>query len=146
MKKSINTEIIINTGKEKVWEILTNFNFFSEWNPFMIKIKGKLKMGEKLEVTLKTDNKNMVFNPTIIQLENEKKFSWLGSLFFRGLFDGLHSFTLEEIDASTTKLLHSEEFSGVLSSLIFKKIGEQTKENFVKMNLALKSNIENSQK
>ena len=33
--KEIKTEIIINSKPEKVWNILTNFEKYPEWNPFI---------------------------------------------------------------------------------------------------------------
>ncbi|SMD46145.1 hypothetical protein SAMN00777080_4825 [Aquiflexum balticum DSM 16537] len=138
----IRTEIIINASKEKVWDILTDFGNYSSWNPFIIQSKGQAVVGNKLTNTMKNGDKDMTFKPTILKVESYRYFDWLGSLWFKGLFDGHHYFEIEEINPNQVKLNHGENFSGILSKMILNKIGDQTRENFVKMNMALKEKAE----
>lgn len=139
MNKSIKTEIIINASKEEVWEALTNFENYPEWNPFVVNIEGRLEKGFRLRNTLKSGGKTFVFKPLVVDVKPCKSFSWLGSLFIKGLFDGRHYFEIEEVNSRQVKLVHGEQFSGLLSSFILKKIGDETRSNFVRMNQALKN-------
>ena len=142
MKKRINTEIIINASAETVWNILTDLTAYPQWNPFIIKIEGTLKKGNRLRNTLKNGSKTIVFKPIIQEVTPLVSFSWLGSLFVKGLFDGKHFFRIESVGPNQVKLIHGEDFSGILSSMILKKIGADTRENFVRMNQALKERAE----
>lgn len=136
--KTIKTEIIINASKEKVWNILTDFENYKNWNPFIIKSSGRAKKGEKLTNTMKLDKKTQTFSPKIINVEEYSYFDWLGHLFFKGIFDGHHYFKIEEVGENQVRLTQGENFSGIFSGLIMKSIGEKTMGNFVKMNNALK--------
>ena len=49
--KEIHTEIDIKASPEKAWKILTDFNNFSQWNPFIHKINGDPKVGTKTQNT-----------------------------------------------------------------------------------------------
>jgi len=51
----IRTETEIAASPEKVWEILSDFGAYSEWNPLTIGVRGILEEGEtvKLKVSLK---------------------------------------------------------------------------------------------
>jgi hypothetical protein len=138
----IRTEIIINTSKEKVWDILTDFGNYSTWNPFIIQSQGKAVVGTQLTNTMKNGKKDITFKPKILKVENYRYFDWMGKLWINGLFDGQHFFEIEEISPNQVKLIHGENFGGILSTMILKKIGEQTRENFVKMNMALKKKAE----
>jgi hypothetical protein len=138
----IRTEIIINAPKEKVWDILTDFGKYSSWNPFIIQSQGQAVVGTQLINTMKNGDKGMTFKPTILKVETYRYFDWLGKLWIKGLFDGHHYFEIEEINPNQVKLNHGENFSGILSNMILKKIGEHTRENFVKMNMALKERAE----
>lgn len=142
MNKQIKTEIVINASKQTVWAVLTDFATYPEWNPFIVNIEGDLRLGSKLKNSLLNGNQTMTFKPTITELTPGKSFSWLGSLFVKGIFDGLHSFQIEELADNQVKLIHGEQFSGLLSSFILKKIGEDTRNNFVAMNRALKERSE----
>ena len=43
--KEIKTEIIIDSKPEKVWEVLTDFENYPTWNPFIQNISGEQKVG-----------------------------------------------------------------------------------------------------
>ena len=140
--KTIRTEIIIDATKEQVWNVLTDFSSYSEWNPFIVKSKGEARLGGKLENSMKKKDKVMVFKPIIIKLKEKEELEWLGSLFFKGLFDGYHSFTIEEVDVNKVKVIQSESFKGILSGPILKSIKEETTKGFIAMNKALAKRVE----
>lgn len=144
--KSLKTEIIINAPVAKVWQVLTNFEAYPEWNPFIIKIIGNLEIGHKLEAIIQAEGQSaMTFKPTVLKVEEEKEFRWLGHLFIRGLFDGEHYFELEALGPQQTKLIHGENFSGILVGLLLKRIGDGTLAGFKAMNKALKERVETMQ-
>jgi len=138
MNKSIKTEIIISASKERVWEILTDFPSYAKWNPFIVSIKGDLVVGKRLTNTMLNNGKTFVFKPKVLTVTPYQYFDWLGSLFVKGLFDGHHFFEIEEIGGGQVKLCQGEYFSGILSSTILTKIGNDTRNNFIKMNQAIK--------
>ena len=140
--KNIETTIIINAPASMVWDILTDFDQYVKWNPF-IHTNGEARLGAQLENTMTLEGqKPQVFRPTITEYKEGVSFKWLGSLFVKGLFDGEHYFQLELLDANTTKLIHGENFSGILSGIIMNMIGEKTLGGFEKMNKALKERSE----
>ncbi len=142
MKHKIRTEIVINASKEKVWCILADLNAYSVWNPFIVKSEGVLQVGTRLKNMLQNGDKTIVFKPKVVEVVPNRSFGWLGSLWVKGLFDGHHYFEIEEISENQVNLVHGENFSGILSSLILKQIGNDTRNNFVKMNQALKGRAE----
>lgn len=146
MAVTIQTEIIISASREKVWSILLDFNAYPEWNPFIVKIEGFAEPGRRLRNTLRNGEKTYMFRPRILELEAPARFSWLGHLWFRGIFDGRHQFRIEDLGNGRVKLEHSESFSGILSRMILRKIGEETRKNFIRMNEALKKRAESNEK
>jgi hypothetical protein len=138
MKNSITTEIIINAPKEKVWNILTDFGNYKNWNPFMVSSTGRAEAGTRLVNVMKNNDKLHTFKPVVLHAEENKYLDWLGSLLFKGIFDGHHYFKIEDLGNGQVKFTQGENFSGILSGMIMKSIGEDTRNNFVKMNNALK--------
>lgn len=136
----IKTEVVLNAPIEKVWAILTDLETWSEWNPFIIQASGDATVGSKLTNTLVNNEKPMVFQPVVTELEINKKFAWLGSAFAGG-FKGRHYFALEAINHNQVKLTHGETFFGWLVWLIFPLIKQQTLQGFERMNEALKLRI-----
>ncbi|PSL07807.1 SRPBCC domain-containing protein [Cecembia rubra] len=138
----IRTEIIINASKEKVWDILTDFDKYQHWNPFIVKSQGLAIPESYLVNTMKNGDRFITFKPKVLKVEPNKYFDWQGKLWFKGLFDGHHFFHIEEIHPNQVKLIHGENFSGLMSKMILKKIGQQTRESFEHMNKALKKAAE----
>lgn len=142
MTKQINTEIKINATTAQVWNVLLDFKNHPKWNRFITSIEGEQKTGGKLKVIIKPPNsKPMTFTPTIKVYEPEKEFTWLGSLLFKGILDGRHSFQLIENKNGTTTFKHSEIFNGILTFML--NI-DNTTQGFEAMNQALKKYIEKS--
>ncbi|AFK02024.1 Polyketide cyclase/dehydrase [Emticicia oligotrophica DSM 17448] len=142
MKYAIKTEIVINASKERVYNALTDFKNYHTWNPFIIESKGDAIEGTTLVNKLKQGEQTFTFKPILTCVVPNEKFEWLGSLLFKGLFDGNHYFHIEELENGQVLLTHGENFSGILTSFLLKRIGDSTRNGFVEMNIALKSLLE----
>ena len=136
MKKEINTSIRIKASAEKIWSILSNFNEYPNWNPFIKQIEKEVQIGNKIKVKITPpDSKGMTFTPIVLTFEKNKSFSWKGNLLFKGIFDGEHKFTIQENGDGTCTFIHSEKFSGILVG-IFNL--DKTTQGFNSMNEKLK--------
>ena len=139
MAKEIKTTILIQATPTAVWTVLTHFETYPKWNPFIKSISGDLKVGNKITARIEPPGaKGMTFKPTILALETNKKFTWLGHLWFTGLFDGEHSFELIDNGNGTTTFIQSERFKGILVPLFKKMLDVNTIQGFEAMNRALK--------
>lgn len=139
MAKEIKTEIFIHSTPEKIWSILTNFNNYPNWNPFIKSIKGEVKVGNKITVRIEPpESKGMTFKPKVLTFEPNKELSWLGHLMFAGLFDGEHKFEIIDNGNGITTFRQSEKFKGILVSLFKKQLDNNTKRGFEEMNKKLK--------
>lgn len=142
MRHELHTEIEIDATPEVVWQVLTDLDRYADWNPFITSSVGEARVGTKLINRLEPPDGNAVtFKPRVTVVESGRVLEWLGSLGFRGIFDGRHRF---EIAASPngTKLTQSETFSGVLVRFFRKSLDTQTKSGFEAMNRALKTRAE----
>lgn len=140
MRKEINTEITINSNPEKIWKILTNKDEYSNWNPFIKKLEGKLEVGEKLKTIIQPiGSSKMTFKPIVIEYKENKILRWKGKLLVGGFFDGTHSFELVDNENGTVTFKQSEVFEGVL--VRFFNL-DNTKKGFEKMNEELKKRSE----
>lgn len=136
--KHIQTDITIATDSKTAWKVLTNFQDYPNWNPFIKSISGEVKKGAKLEIEIKPPNrKPMTFKPTLLRVDSEKELRWLGSGPVKGLFDGQHYFKIIEQEDDTIKFEHGEIFTGILVGLMPKLLVD-TKLGFEQMNNAFK--------
>lgn len=141
--KSINTEIIINASAETVWQILMDFEKHPEWNPFIKKLTGEAKVGQKLRVEIQPPGQKVsTFTPKVLTVDQHKHFCWRGALIASFVFAGSHHYEIEELEPNKIKFKHYEDFTGLLAGMIMKKIGAATTEGFQQMNEAIKAKAE----
>src|SRR5262245_65425533 len=86
----VDTAVDINADKDAVWNVLTDFASYEEWNPVM-RIEGIPEVGTKLVVRLGgTRRGGMTFKPKVLAATPGKEFRWLGTLGRRGVLAGEH--------------------------------------------------------
>lgn len=140
--RSIDTTVTIGATPDRVWEVLTDLESYSEWNSFITSAGGSVAVDEDLDLEMGLNGRTMRISPVVQEAEIAASFEWLGKIGVRGLFDGRHRFELSA-NSGGTVLTHSERFTGVLAPLVFKMIEEQTREGFDAMNRDLKARAEN---
>lgn len=143
--KTIETNIVIDSTPERVWNILTDFEEYELWNPFMTKVKGNATLGSKIEVNINTiSGKKRTYYPVITRYETNKELRWKGKSFLPGVFDGERIFILEKSNDDKILFSHKEIFSGLGVKFVGNKLDESLRESFVRMNEALKVRAENT--
>lgn len=139
--KEIRTEIGINASPQRVWEVLTDFALYPDWNPFIRKIRGKAEEGEKLSIHITTPSgANRNYSPKVIKVVAEQELRWLGKM--PGLLSGEHIFSIERASDNSVHLVHREVFGGLLTSFFGSSLDNDVKKGFEEMNLALKKRAE----
>ena len=138
------TEIQIDAPPERVWRMLTDFDAYPDWNPFLRSIEGNAQAGSRLRVRFEPPGaRGMTMKPTVVAVEPFRELRWLGRLFVPGLFDGEHRFVLESLDGGRCRFIQSERFSGLLVGPLAKTLAA-TERGFEQMNEALKRRVEGS--
>jgi hypothetical protein len=142
--REIRTAIEINASPEKVWQIITGFEAFPDWNPFIKRISGDASVGGRLDVFLQPPDANgMGFKPTVLKSDTASEFRWKGRVMMPGVFDGEHYFIIEPLQENRVRFIHGEKFSGILVPLFGGTI-TKAKRGFEEMNEALKKRAEQS--
>src|SRR3990172_10928557 len=134
-KKVLKTKIEIEASPERVWQILTDFHSFPEWNPFIRRVVGEAQEGAILEVYIEpSGSRGMTFRPTVLKAEPGRELRWLGRLYMPGLFDGEHVFTIEPVNEKRVRFTQREVFTGLLVPALAARLEEGTWRGFREMN------------
>ena len=141
--KEINTEIDINASPEQVWQVLTDFNAYSDWNPYIIKASGKALPGQTIHLTvLPPGGKQTAVKRMLIVSELNKKLHWQGFYGLGGLFDEDNTYIIEEVEPNRVHLTQHATYNGFLVPFKWKNFSVSTKAGFEAMNKALKVQVE----
>lgn len=143
--KELHSEIEIAASAERVWELLTDFASYPQWNPFIRSISGEPTPGERLEARIEPPGgQGMTFKPKVLNAEPNRELRWLGHLLVPGLFDGEHSFTIQPLEENRVRFIQREAFKGLLVPLFARSLDTNTQRGFEEMNRALKERAETS--
>jgi len=141
----LHTTIVIEANAEHVWEILTDFDAYPEWNPFIRRIQGELKVGAQLDVQMQpSGGDSMNLRLKLLKVEPGRELRWFGHFVLRGLYDGVHSFKIEPIEAGFVRFTQRQVITGVLVGLMRQSLQTETRRGFEEMNQALKMRAEKS--
>jgi hypothetical protein len=143
MSSQLHSEIAIEGTPQRVWEVLTEFEAYPEWNPFILCISGPGTVGSRLDMQMQQPGgRRMDLHPTALAAAPARELRWLGQLGVPGLFDGEHGFRIESVGTNRVRFIQDERFSGLLAPLVLHFIGRSTRQGFEEMNVALKARAE----
>ncbi|MBL4656483.1 MAG: SRPBCC domain-containing protein [Flavobacteriales bacterium] len=142
--REIRTETEIAAPPEKVWGILTDFENWKEWNPVVTDVSGEANLNSKLNIRMKGEGGKggMNYAATITDLVEQKSFRWRATMVAGFLFTNDKIFELEE-SSSGTRVVHWEEFSGIMVGMFWGKLSKGVPPMLEAMNEALKKKAEN---
>lgn len=142
----ISTSIIIDAPPSKVKEVFFDFKSYPSWNSFVTSIKGdSQEVGSILNVDITPPGKSkQQFKPKIVE-NSDTNFAWVGSLGSEYIFKGHHQYEFISVENGTkTKLVQSEDFSGILSAPLLYLVKASTLKGFENLNEDLKKKVESS--
>ncbi len=143
--KELHSEIEIDASAESVWRILTDFSSYPQWNPFIRRISGEAKTGERLEVRLEPpESRGVTLKPKVLTIEPNRELRWLGHLLVPGLFNGDHTLAIEPLEENRARFVQREAFKGFLVPLLARSLDNNTRRGFKEMNRALNGRPETS--
>lgn len=141
---TIEHEIEIDAPLQDVWDVLTAFDTYGEWNPYVLRLEGDLEPGQPfaLQITQANWAKPLTLHPTLVALDPTRGLAWHGTAVVTGFLETDHSLRLEAIDANRTRLRHAEEFRGWLAyRMNHEKHHQHTRTAFRAMNEALAARV-----
>ncbi len=136
---SVHSKIEINAPAETVKAVLYDFDRYPSWNPFIVKVDGKVEVGNSVNVTVKPVGKNEISGKTRVLLATDTHLIWRGSLKIPGLFRGKHEFVIESIGPNRTLFQQNEAMSGLVIPFLNT---QATALGFKAMNESLKAQAE----
>lgn len=141
--RELRTEIEIAAPLQDVWNVLTDFDHWKDWNPIVNQVNGAASSGAKLSVTMRgKDGKDgPKYKPVIKEIDAPKSFRWRAVMIAEFLFTNDKEVELEKT-GSGTRLIHRELFGGTLVPLFWSKLSKDALPMLESMNNALKSEAE----
>ncbi len=137
--KDIRTTADIHTTPERVWQVLTDFAAYQEWNPFITHAQGKVEVGERLELRVEPPGEGARRQrPVVVEADPGRELRWVEERWPGGLLDGHHVITIVPKGTNRTHVVHRETFTGLLVPFLAASLETNIREGLEAMNRALK--------
>ncbi len=145
MTTHVRTTLDIDAPREKVWDVLADFDSYNEWNPFIRDIRAKMEAGA--DVDFKADagkGRPVKIQARMLRASRPTGFCWRGprSAVLGAIFNGEHYFELERIDDDHTRLIHGEYFGGAIPRVAPRWLTRTMVPIYDRVNAALKKRVE----
>ena len=113
--RELVAEIEIAAPAQRVWEILTDFAAYRQWNPFMPRLDGEVRVGARLRARLVVAGAPTL-RPRlrVTRVDPGRELRWVG----RGpLVRGERTMRIQPLGGSRVRFAQRTEFTGPITPL-----------------------------
>ena len=140
--KSLHAAVDIDAPAERVWQVVSDFGRYSDWNPFIVRAAGEPRVGERLDITIAAPGmKPVSFRPRVLDVEPGRLVRWKGEFKLPGLFDGRLALIVDPLDGGRSRFTTHEDVTGILLPFVG-KVMTASQQGFELMARAVKERAE----
>lgn len=141
--RTIRSAIEIRAPVDVVWEVLTDFSAYPDWNPHVRRVTGQPGVGRRLTlISHPPGGRAMRFRPLVTAWEPQRELQWLSTFLAPRLFSAEHGFRLEALDVQRVRFVQDETFRGLLVPIYSRFRLPATRRGFEHMGQALRERAE----
>ncbi len=139
---AVETEIAIATEPREVWRVLTRFEHYGEWNPFITQIDGTPALGQTVTVHIHVaGHAALPIKAEIVTFRENAELVWRSHLLKEGLFDRDHIFRIEP-NATGSLVFQKQTLEGAIAPAAAYLTEDAIRRGLENMNAALKRRVE----
>ncbi len=145
--QQIHSSIDIEAPASLVWAILTDFDAYKRWNPYLRAVLGKPTTGDTLSIALQGRTRAVTsISSLLTRVREPREMRWRQRLVAPGIYTTEHSLRIETLPAGGVRFHQTEQIKGLFASFLGRGSRRATEESFHAMSHALKTRAEHMQK
>ena len=111
--REIYSDVEVKAGPGVVWDVITGFDNFPDWNPFITNCSGDLTEGSTLEMKLSPPGSDEIaVSSKVVSAMAPKEFRWSAG---GPLFNSEHVTTIQPIGDQRVRVVQRGMYSGLLT-------------------------------
>ncbi len=143
--KVLRTRIHVQGTPEQVWHVLTDFDRYQDWNPFIHRVVGEPGPGGDLIIQCREAGwRATTLHCTITDWQPGKTLGWEWRIGARWMCHGTHTFTIRPQSGAGVLFIQEHLMEGALLNLFAGQLCETCASGVRAMDHALKNRVENA--
>ena len=140
----VEKSIEIGAPAARVWEVLTRFAEYDEWNPTITRMKAALAPGTPVSFVINVKGRDLPIRGRMLRVEPGAELCWVGpgSRVLGAVFRGEHYLRVEPLGEGRSRLVHGERFGGVVLPALWSRLEPVILVAYDNMNRAVKARAE----
>jgi hypothetical protein len=124
--KVVTMSTTVTATKHEVWEALTDFNAYEDWNPVVTRAEGQAREGADLELDVVLPGHDPEsLDAEVVIARPERKVRWQDRLLVPGLRDLEYEFVLEPVDGGRVLVVQQLRIEGLLAPFADKSAAQE---------------------
>ena len=143
MSLVIDATVEIDAPAELVWQVITDFPHYGEWNPFCVEASSTLVPGEPIDMLVKTSGSSPRRQREFIRSHTpETEFSYSMKPAPLGALHSLRSHRVTALTPDRTRYESHFELAGWLQPVVSAVLGKNLKRGFADMTAGIRKQAE----
>jgi hypothetical protein len=108
--------VVVEAPRELIWDVLTDFEAYGEWNPYVTRANGTAAEGAELELTVDAaDEEAEDATAEVLIVHPRRKLEWRTRVLAPGLLDHEQIFRVLPLGPRRFRLVQEARFEGLLA-------------------------------
>lgn len=114
--KVVSMSSTVPGPKAEVWEVLTDFAGYEEWNPVVTSASGQAREGADLELDVRLPGHDPeTLDPSVLIARPERKLRWQDRPLLPGIEDWEYEFVLQPVEDGRVLVVQQLRIEGLLA-------------------------------
>lgn len=139
----VDTTVYIDAPADAVWQVVTDFPRYGEWNPFVAECASTMNPGDPIDMVVHLGGPKPKRQREFIRTNTPgREFSYTMKPLPLGMLRSLRSHTITEISPQRTRYESHFELAGLLHPVVAAALGKQLRRGFEGMTAAVQRQAE----
>lgn len=112
---TVREELVVPATAEAVWRVLTDFDAYGEWNPYVTRAQGEVRLGATVRLRLEPrPDETETVECELLTVKVARKLRWRCRKYAPGILDEEHTFRILRLGPDRVRLVYDGRFEGLL--------------------------------